>query len=103
MTGDAWIETVRIARDFGTVDLLFPPGVTDLRDIPHTLFDAIRAGLLYLDLQDLPPDDRPPRRIWGDTEKLMSWLEGHDESPTEQVYIEGPVERNAAAAMLISD
>lgn len=51
---------------------LFPEGVRDLYDLPYTLFEAIRRGLVYLSFEEWPEEDRPPRRIWKDGEKLMA-------------------------------
>lgn len=66
---------MRIARDLGDMSLLFPSGITTLRDLPYSLFEAIRLALVFLSFDELPADERPARRIWLDTEKLVSWFD----------------------------
>lgn len=107
MTDEAWIDTVRLARDMGTVRELFPKGIDDIRDLPHTCFNAIRLGLTFLGFEELPEEDIPPRRIWMDGEKLeehfnavrarrKAQAEGKD-TPE----IEDPVENEAAAGLIV--
>lgn len=104
MTGDAWIDTVRFARDFGTVDHLLPTGVRSLRDLPATIFSAIRDGLLYLSFEELPAEDQPPKRLWRNADGLRSWFEdvrrhrGHDRDDGE---IEDPVDNEAAKGLIV--
>jgi hypothetical protein len=98
---------VRIARDFGTIRELFPPGVTDMRELPHPWFDAIRRALHFLSFEELEPDERPPKSIWLDADRLaehFQWVEqrrkdkwGGDGTQT----IEDPVENPAAKAMVV--
>jgi hypothetical protein len=47
---------------------LLPDGVQDVRDLPHTIFEAIRSALLIISFDELPENERPPRRIWNDAE-----------------------------------
>lgn len=107
MTDEAWIDTVRLARDMGTVRELFPEGITDLRDLPHTMFEATRLGLVFLGFEELGEKDTPPKRIWLDGDKLEAWFdevrkrrereakgEGSDE-------IEDPVDNDAAALLIV--
>lgn len=54
---------------------LFPEGISRLDDLPHTLFGLINRTLLTLSWEELPEDERPPKRIWTDNEKLNSWFE----------------------------
>lgn len=49
---------------------LFPPGIDHLADLPHTFFDAIRQAFSILSWEELPDEERPPKRIWLDSEKL---------------------------------
>ena len=49
---------------------LFPQGITRLRDLPVSLFEAIKRALLFLSWEELPEDERPPRAIWLDNEAL---------------------------------
>lgn len=65
---------MRIARDFGTVSELFPPGVENVRDLPARLFEGIRMAMVFLSFEELPPEERPPRKIWLNDEKLSAWF-----------------------------
>lgn len=95
---------MRFAREFGTVSDLFPEGVDDLLDLPHTLFGAIRTALLYLSFDELPRDERPPKRIWADGERLEAWfkeVERERERKAQGKDIEDPVDNQAAAGLII--
>lgn len=63
---------MRIARDLGTAHLLFPPGISDIRDLPAVQFDAIRTSLMFLGFEEMTEEDAPPRSIWLDDEKLTA-------------------------------
>lgn len=67
------MNTVRIARDCGNIATLLPDGLTDLRDIPFTLHDAIVAALYFLGFEELPREERPPKTIWMDNEAMRRW------------------------------
>ncbi|HXU05784.1 MAG TPA: hypothetical protein VN903_32740 [Polyangia bacterium] len=54
----------------GTAHLLFPPGITDIRELPAPHFDAIRTSLMFLGFEEMPEGDAPPRTIWLDDEAL---------------------------------
>lgn len=69
------MDTVSLARDFGTVSELYPEGVDDLRDLPHVLFDQIRTAVIILGWRELPEDEQPPKRIWQDGKKLKAHFE----------------------------
>lgn len=75
MVDDAWLSLVRIARDCGDVSSLLPPGVKSLADAPHLFVTAVRRALYYLSFDELAPEERPPKRIWLDTEKLNEHME----------------------------
>lgn len=102
------MDTVRIARDFGNVAELLPDGIDDLRDCPHVLFTAIKSALVVLSFDELAEDERPPKRIWNDGEKLTDWFAevkrrrktefGADKGPGP---IEDPVENEAARGLLV--
>ena len=65
---------MRLARDCGNISSLFPPGVTRLWDLPHTLHAAIRLALYFLKFEEIPEDDdRPPKHLWLDSEKMEQW------------------------------
>lgn len=56
----------------GTAHLLFPPGITDIRELPAPHFDAIRTSLMFLGFEEMPEEDAPPRSIWLDDEQLSA-------------------------------
>lgn len=64
---------MRVARDAGDISSLFPPGITSLADMPHTLFEAIRMALHFLGYSELPEEERPPKAIWLDADKMKLW------------------------------
>lgn len=104
MTDEAWIDTVRLVRDTGTVRELFPEGVDDVRDLPHTLFDAIQRASVFIAWEQLAEEEQPPRRIWLDGEALTEWFNEvkrkrrSEADPNHQV-IEDPVENDAAKSL----
>lgn len=75
MVDEGWLNTVRLARDCGDLSSLFPPGITRAVDLPFTVSQAIRMGLFYLSLEELPTKERPPRHIWQDAEKMDAWFQ----------------------------
>lgn len=93
-----------MARDFGDVSSLFPPDFDDLRDLPHSLFEAIRMAALFLGFEELPADEQPPKRIWLVPDQLNAWMEGvqakrRGES-TGAHEIEDPVQNLAARELI---
>ncbi len=64
---------MRIARDLGNVSLLLPDGIDHLGDCPYPLHGAICSALRILDYEEFPIDERPPRRIWLDNDRLNAW------------------------------
>lgn len=90
---------------------LFPRGVTSLGDLPHTIHEAIVLALQFLRFEEMPKEDRPPRAIWFDGEKLQEHFAAVDKRNEEKYStdkdgnsqaIEDPVQ-NEAAKLLISD
>lgn len=65
---------MRLARDFGTVRELFPDGIDDLRELPHNVFENIQHAMFYLSFEELPEEERPPKRIWRDSDRLKEWF-----------------------------
>lgn len=106
MTDEAWIDTVRLARDMGDVSQLLPAGVGTVRDIPKHLLDAIRNAMFYLSLEEVPDEDRPPHSIWADNAKMRGWFKEvkarHERKARGVEDIDDPVQ-NSAADMLIVD
>jgi hypothetical protein len=99
-----------MARDFGTVSELYPPGIADLREVPYLWFDAIRKAIVFLSFEEnLEKDERPPKAIWLDGDKLaahFAWVEqrrkerysGKGDGSSE---IDDPVENQAAKGLLV--
>jgi hypothetical protein len=54
------------------VSSLLPEGVDHLSDAPYNLHQAIVFALRVLDWEDFSPDERPPKRIWLDNERLSA-------------------------------
>lgn len=105
MTDEAWTDTVRLARDMGTVSQLLPGWCRDLMDAPFLLFDAIRTALVFLSFDELPDNERPPKRIWLDGEKLNDWFRqvkrNRDREMKGESTDDGDYEQNAAAEALL--
>jgi len=56
----------------GTAHLLLPPGVEDIREMPGQHFDLIRRSMIFLGFEEMPEEDRPPRKIWLDDKELVA-------------------------------
>jgi hypothetical protein len=68
------LDTVRIARDFGTVSELLPAGLS-LLDAPFPIVGAIRMATVFISWREnLPSKEQPPKSIWLDGNKLESWF-----------------------------
>lgn len=97
------MDTVRIARDLGTVSHLLPEGVSSVRDLPYTLHRAIKMALTFLSFEELPPEDMPPRNIWLDGKALNEWFDDVRQRQKQKMdgrEIDDPV-RNGALDLLI--
>jgi hypothetical protein len=90
----------------GTAQLLFPPGITDLRELPAGYFDAIGMALGFLSFEELPEEDRPPRRIWLNNEALKEHFAAvkarrkAEADPNAPDPIEDPVDNPAARDLI---
>jgi hypothetical protein len=97
---------VRIARDFGGVSELLPPVVKNLRDCPWRWFEAIRLAMFFLSFEELPEEDRPPKKIWLDNEAMESHfaaLKAKRKREAEgDTTLEGESVQNTAARDLIA-
>jgi hypothetical protein len=60
------------------VSQLLPDGIDHLSDCPFPLHGAILTALRILNYEEFPPDERPPRAIWLNGEKLTEWWKGVD-------------------------
>lgn len=54
---------------------LLPEGIDHLGECPHTLHGAILGALRILQYEEFPIEERPPRRIWLDADRLKVWWE----------------------------
>jgi hypothetical protein len=71
---EAWLDTVRIARDCGDISSLFPEGITRLWDLPYTIFNAIKFALSVLTWREnLKAEEIPPKHIWLDNDRMEAW------------------------------
>lgn len=76
----------------------------DLRDAPYTLFEAVHTGLFFLGFDEWEADERPPKSVWLNADKLKAHVDAVKEkrlSPDTQ--IEGPTETNELIKDLIVD
>lgn len=84
------------------MSLLLPDGITHLADLPNTMFDALRLALSFLQFDELPKDERPPRRIWLDPERMSEWWKAVEKRRDERIKgdgsseIDDPVSNSAA-------
>jgi hypothetical protein len=70
---DGWLAIVRIARDCGDVSSLLPAGVRSLYDAPYLFVEAVKVALFFLSFEELAVEERPPKRIWLDNDKMAQW------------------------------
>lgn len=74
MLDEVWLSLVRMARDIGDISSIFPPGIQRLTDLPFTHHNAILAALGFLSFDELRKEERPPKSIWLDSEKMeLHW------------------------------
>jgi hypothetical protein len=90
----------------GTADLLFPPGVTDIREMPSAHFEALSTSLMFLGFEEMPEEDAPPRKIWLDPEALtehFKWLKQKrkDEMDPDSPKSGGEMKRNELAKDMV--
>lgn len=74
----------------------------DLRDAPYTLFAAVHTGLFFLGFDDWEVDERPPKSVWLDGDKLREHVDAIKQKRLNpEREIDGPVEQNALIEDLI--
>lgn len=84
-----------------------PDWCDGIHDMPYLLFDRLLMARVFISYDEvLPKEEQPPKRIWLDTKKLKVWFEEVDRKREAKMKgdsseIEGPVDRNPAAAELI--
>lgn len=85
---------------------LFPPEVENVRDLPWRWFEAIRMAMFFISFDELSEDERPPKRIWLDTEALQAWFDGvkrkRERESGGDSTMEGESVQNKAASVLVS-
>lgn len=84
---------------------LLPEGVTSVADAPYNLVNSITMGLGYLGFEEHSLEDRPPKRIWEDPEKLKAhWAAVRKRWKNEgggEEAIEDPIDNAAAAGLIV--
>lgn len=89
----------------GTAHLLMPPGITDLREMPATHFDLIRRSMIFLGFEEMPQEDRPPRKIWMDDKLLVEHFNRLREKRSAEAGGDSvsrePMEQNSLAKEMI--
>lgn len=71
------------------MSLLLPDGIDHLGECPHTLHEAILTALRILQYEEFPKDERPPRNIWMDSEKLAEWWKEVDAKREAKYKVDG--------------
>jgi hypothetical protein len=70
------------------------------------MFDALRQTLAFLSFDELPADERPPRKIWLKGKELREWMKAVERRRKEKYGsesgddIDGPVSTNDTKALL---
>lgn len=79
-----------------------------MADLPYPVHDAISKGLAFVGFDELPSDERPPKSIWLDSEKLEEWFDAVEKRRKEKYGdgkdnndIEDPVENEAAKGLIV--
>jgi hypothetical protein len=70
---ERWLSVVRLARDLGDISSLYPHGIERAYDLPYTVHNAIMAALGFLSFEELPEKERPPKRIWLNSDAMEEW------------------------------
>lgn len=65
-----------MAMKFSSLTTLIPDGYNKLMDVPWTIMYAIQYAMMILSWSSLPEDERPPKEIWRNDEKLKEWFKG---------------------------
>lgn len=99
---------MRIARDFDSIESLIPWWCDGIHDLPYPLFENLLLARIFISYEEqLPNEERPPKRIWLNTDALKEWFAEVDRKRERDMKgegdksIDGPSEKNAAAEDLI--
>ena len=71
------------------MSLLLPDGIERISECPFTLHNAILTALRILNYEEFPKDERPPKRIWLDADRLGEWWDEVDRKREEKFKIDG--------------
>jgi hypothetical protein len=100
MTSEAFIETVRVARDLGHgIRDLLPPWAHSIADAPYSLVSNISFALTVLRWRENLDDHA--LKAWFETVKSNRRREMRGEDPDRSQDIEDPVENAAARGLLV--
>jgi hypothetical protein len=85
---------------------MLPEGITRLDDCPYTYWNAVRMALGFLSFDQLPSDERPPRKIWMDSDEMRKHWSAVERARDEKYgtgdsQADSEVKVNAAARDLI--
>jgi hypothetical protein len=95
------------------VSLLLPDGIDHIDDLPYTFHNALVQSLGFLAMEELPKDERPPRRIWMERDLMKDHFKrveaardakygtGSGDTKMSDQPLDGPETRNAAMDDLI--
>lgn len=95
------------------MSLLLPTGIEHVDDLPYTFHNALVQALSFLSLEELPKEERPPRRIWMERDLMKDHFKrveaareakygtGDGGGKMSDIPLDGPEERNAAMDDLI--
>ena len=77
-----------------------------MADTPYFWTDAVSSALLHLSWEELPAEDRPPKRMWDQPERLSAWFDEvkrrrDEKKPDGPGEIEDPVENPAARSLIV--
>lgn len=85
---------------------LLPLGVESIRECPWRWFEAIRLGMFFIGFEELAEEDRPPRKIWLDSEAMESHFAAlkakRERESKGDTTLEGVPVQNSAARDLIA-
>lgn len=100
------MDTVRIAKSYGDVSALFPPGIDRLTDLPYTHFEALMTATVITGWDELAEEEQPSRDIWLHPEKLKAHFDKVKKDrdakygSNDRKAIEDPVENEAASLLM---
>lgn len=92
------------------MSVLFPDGISNIVDLPFHIHDAISQGMSYVSFDELESEERPPKSIWLDQDKLGHWFDAVSKRRKEKYgggkddkTIEDPVQNDAVSMLIAGD